>query len=284
MVIKNLIPKSITIKNEYILSPIDKKIIKSIKMSINNSIYKNSYKFKYKSQKYTLEYILAHILYIIKFSISWRSIGINIYNNIYKHYIKLNNINIFKNTYIELMNKYLKKTKNKTLKYCYTDTTFIINKRGIDFKERNKFMKNKYCNKLSLIVDNKFIPIDIKIYKGNINDSNVLQRQVKYIKKYMNHINYFICDKGYCSSIIRNIFKNNNITPIIPFNNRNTKNKNKIKKLTQTEKDKYKRRIKIEHIFGNLKILNKFGVRYEKYIKNYEGLIYLYFIKKICSI
>ncbi len=63
------------------------------------------------------------------------------------------------------MNKYLKRTKNKTLKYCYTDTTFIINKRGIDFKERNKFMKNKYCNKLSLVVDNNFIPIDIKIFK-----------------------------------------------------------------------------------------------------------------------
>jgi hypothetical protein len=283
MVIKNLIPKSIIIKNEYILSSIDKKIIRAIKCSVNNSIYKDSYKFKYKSQKYTLEYILAHILYIIKFSISWRSIGINIYNNIYKHYIKLNNINIFQNTYIELLNKYLKKTKNKTLKYCYTDTSFIINKRGVDFKARNKFMKNKYCNKLSLIVDNNFIPINIRIYEGNINDSNILQQQIKYIEKYMEHINFFICDKGYCSSIIRNILNNNNIIPIIPFNNRNTKDKSKIKKLTDSEKYKYKKRIRIEHIFGNLKILNKFGVRYEKYIKNYKGLIYLYFIKKICS-
>jgi hypothetical protein len=61
------------------------------------------------------------------------------------------------------------------------------------------------------------------------------------------YIDYFICNKNYCSFIIRNIFKNNNITPIIPFNNRNTKNK--IKKL-----------IKILNKFGNLKILNKFGV------------------------
>lgn len=180
------------------------------------------------------------------------------------------------------MNKYLKKTKNKTLKCCYTDTTFIINKKGIDFKEKNKFMKNKYCNKLSLIVDSKFIPIDIKIYKGNINDSKVLQQQIPNINKYLEHMNYFICDKGYCSSTIRNIFKNNDIIPIIPFNNRNTKCKNKIKKLTEDEKNKYRTRIKIEHVFGNLKILNKLGMRYEKYIENYEGLIYLYFIKKIC--
>ena len=104
------------------------------------------------------------------------------------------------------------------------------------------------------------------------------------IKKYMENIKYFICDKGYCSSITRNIFKNNEIVPIIPFNNRNTIDKTKIKKLTEAEKNKYRRRIKIEHIFGNLKILNKLGTRYEKYINNYEGLIYLYFIKKICSI
>jgi hypothetical protein len=54
IVIKNLILKSITIKNKYILFPIDKKIIKSIKMSIDNSIYKDSYNFKFKSQKYAL--------------------------------------------------------------------------------------------------------------------------------------------------------------------------------------------------------------------------------------
>jgi hypothetical protein len=48
-------------------------------------------------------------------------------------------------------------------------------------------------------------------------------------------MNYFIYDKGYCSST-RNIFKNNNITPIIPFNNRNTKDKNKLKKINIKEK------------------------------------------------
>lgn len=66
IVIKNLILKSITIKNKYILSLIDKKIIKSIKsikMSINNSIYKYSYNFKFKSQKYTLEYIFKYIVH-----------------------------------------------------------------------------------------------------------------------------------------------------------------------------------------------------------------------------
>ena len=39
----------------------------------------------------------------------------------------------------------------------------------------------------------------------------------------MNYSKYFIADKGYCSTKIRDILKTKNILPIIPFNKRNTK-------------------------------------------------------------
>ena len=280
---KNISIKSIIIKNEYTLSSIDKKIIRILTKNINNSQYKNNYNFTYSSQKYSLQFILAHILFIIKYSATWRTLGIHIYNNIYKHYIKLNKINLFKSTYIELLKKYLIRTKNNTLKSLYTDTTFIVNKKGINEKARNKYMKNKHCNKVSIITDSKFIPIDIQIFKGNLNDSNILQQQFTNIDTFMNNTKYFICDKGYCSSKIRNILTNKNIIPIIPYNKRNTKDKNKIIKLTKNQKEKYKKRIKIEHIFSNLKSNHKIQNRYEKYINNYEGLLYLFFIKKICN-
>ena len=57
-----------------------------------------------------------------------------------------------------MLNKYLKKTNNRRFKYVYTDTTFIVNKYGIDCKKRNKYMKNKNCNKISVFVDNKNAP------------------------------------------------------------------------------------------------------------------------------
>jgi hypothetical protein len=280
---KNISIKSIIIKNEYTLSSIDKKIIRILTKNINNSQYKNNYNFTYSSQKYSLQFILAHILFIIKYSVTWRTLGIHIYNNIYKHYIKLNKINLFKSTYMELLKKYLIRTKNNTLKSLYTDTTFIVNKKGINEKARNKYMKNKYCNKVSIITDNKFIPIDIQMFKGNLNDSNILQQQFINIDHFMNNTKYFICDKGYCSSKIRNILTNKNIVPIIPYNKRNTKDKNKIIKLTKIQKEKYKKRIKIEHIFSHLKSNHKIQNRYEKYINNYEGLLYLFFIKRICN-
>lgn len=72
----------------------------------------------------------------------------------------------------------LKKQKNNTLSDLYTDTTFIINKKGVDFKKRNKFVKNKNCNKISIIADKNFTPVFVSCYTGNKNDSKILQQDL----------------------------------------------------------------------------------------------------------
>jgi transposase len=109
-------------------------------------------------------------------------------------------------------------------------------------------MKNKNCNKISILADKKFIPIDIKIYKGNIHDSKILQEQMSTIIDKYKNIKYLIADKGYCSKITREKLITNNIKPIIDYNNRNTKTKAK-NSLTNEELKIYKKRIYIKHIF-----------------------------------
>ena len=274
---------NIIIINKYKLLRIDKKIIDSIKNFISTSKFKNDYNFKHWKQKYSIDFILAHIIYLLKYNFSWRTLG-SVHSNIYKHYIKLQTINTFKNTYVALLKKYLQKTKFKNLSKVYTDTTFIINKKGTNFMGRNKYMKNKNCNKVSIITDKKFIPIDIQILKGNVNDSKILQQQMNTIIKNKDYVKYLFAEKGYCSKITREILNKNSIHPIIDYNTRNTKDKTKKKYLTKNELKLYIKRIYIEHLFGNYKYYPKLGQRYEQKIHNYEGLLYLHFIKKICSL
>jgi len=61
--------------------------------------------------------------------------------------------------------------------------------------------------------------------------------------------------------------------------------KDKIKlqnsKFTKKENDIYKKRIKIEHAFSEIKRIKKFALIYDKYIKNLEGLLYIYFMCKL---
>ena len=218
------------------LSPIDRSILNLLHKIIMRTNLAYNYQFNYHTQKYSLRYILASILFVIKHATKWRILGSS-YNNIYKHYIKLNKYGIFKNTYVEMLNKYLKKTNNRRLKCVYTDTTFIVNKYGIDSKKRNKYMKNKNCNKISIFVDNNNVPISFNIYSGNVNDARILYNELDNINPIIKkNIKYLCADKGYCSNKNRIKLLNSNIIPIIPFNKRNTKDKTKIKCLTCDEK------------------------------------------------
>jgi len=105
----------------------NKKSIYILVNSIYNFIKKNykklyeSYQFKTKNQKYKLKIIIEECITFIKISSSWSNFNfINIKSaTIYKNYRKLNKYNIFKNCYVELLNKYLIKKTNEKNKLCF---------------------------------------------------------------------------------------------------------------------------------------------------------------------
>lgn len=69
----------------------------------------------------------------------------------------------------------------------------------------------------------------------------------------LKHRRILLADKGYDSSKVRNKLMEKGFIPIIPYNKRNIKNKQKFKHLTQKQKIIYKRRILIEQTFMKLK-------------------------------
>ena len=90
-----------------------------------------AYKFNYHTQKYSLRYTIASILFV-SLSMQLNSVFQVLPIAIFISTI-LNKYGIFKNTYVEMLNKYLKKTNNIRFKCVYTDTTFIVNKYGINY-------------------------------------------------------------------------------------------------------------------------------------------------------
>lgn len=260
----------------------NKSIVESIYNNIKNN-YKNlydSYQFKTKNQKYKLKFILNACVYFISISCSFNKFkfkNIN-HNTFYKNYIKLNSFNIFESTYKNLLNKYLNKNK---IKHVYTDTSTFYNKYNIDKVERNKYFKNKKVLKLSLITNECGIPLNVDLYKGNLNDSNIFNKQLDNLNKTVIDKNtcVFMADAGYDSSILRNKLNNIFYKTIIPYNKRNTKDINKIKILTDNEKKMYKSRINIENTFLKIKRNRRLEIVYEKKSNNFKSLIYLSLIK-----
>ena len=104
---------------EYNPSKLDNKIINIICKKIKISKIGDNYKFKYHTQKYQLKEIITQIFYVLYKAKNWRQVG-NTWNNVYKHYIKLNSLKISNELYIDLSKKYfqINKTSLKITNLC----------------------------------------------------------------------------------------------------------------------------------------------------------------------
>lgn len=286
------------------MNKLDKCIIKNIIIVIKNkpSLYKH-FNFSYKTQKYRLEDILPIIIDVLKYGLPWRYIdkldkskfrntvkhitrctNKNSINNIHwstvhKIFLRLNSMNIFKDTYKELLTKYIKKSANNKLKFILSDTSTVYNKYNADKVKRNAYFKNKKVVKITAITEKYGMPLHIDVVSGNHNDVKILKEQLDnelYIDINSNSNMYFLADKGYDGEELRTKLIDKKFIPIIDYNIRNTKNPDKIKKLTTREKKLYKNRIRVENLFAKIKMrYNRLNIVNEKKIKNYIGFLFL---------
>ena len=56
-----------------------------------------------------------------------------------------------------------------------------------------------------------------------------------------------------------------------------------LSKMSQQHKKIYKKRIIVENLFATIKAIPRFNSRYDKYIKNMYGYLYLMFMEQIMN-
>ena len=251
------------------------KIYKYVIAAIKNIIFKDTYigKFYINAQtntKYKLDSVLCDILYILKTGISWRDLRSNIkWTSAYWHYQRFIKRNIFKKLYFRVRNKALYKFNTNVL---LIDSSVIVNKYGTNKISRNKFYKNKKCNKISCVTTENGIPLSISVNKGSLHDLRFTNAHIKDLQKTFskNECNYFLADKAYVSSKLRNKLKFHKCELMVP-----TKINQKTKHLF--DKNIYKKRINIEHTFAQIKHYRRISIRYDKFYSSYMGFVYLGF-------
>ncbi len=179
------------------------------------------------------------------------------------------------------------------MKIVSIDTSIVYNKYGIDGLKRNKYAKNKKCYKLFTLIDSKGKVVYFSYHFGNINDGKILNLNFNNILNIINNkAKYFLADSGFCSKKIRDKLNSKNIKPLIPKNIRNKKKDFKMKNLTFQERIKimledftkehkiiYKKRIKVENVYANYKQINRFNMRYDKYMNSLIEFMFIYFSK-----
>jgi hypothetical protein len=266
-----------------------KKNIIALFVDSYNELSKKNKKYIH-NKKYSIETYFKEILNFFNNSIYWsRYNGIingKTLNNKHNEFCKLG---VYEKVYKDILMKYYKKCKAFKLKYQSIDSLFIKNKLCIMKAShnknigRNKFYKNKRGLKISSIVDSFGIPFSVNVFYGNSNDAilfndtfnNILiDTQTNTYNKNNKYKQYFLGDKAYDTNDIRNTLKNDNLTTIIDYNHRRTKDPAKFRYLTKTEKKHYNKRIKVENFFGILTQTPKMNMIVEKTITSYRGVLF----------
>lgn len=235
-------------------------------------------------RKFELKDILEEIIYFLKSGVSYKNYRGKLSKSTLHYYINyFSQKNIFISTYLKLYNEYSKSNFYDKIKYLSTDTTFIINKSStLENVNRNPYMKNKNCIKLSCLVDKEGIPLDIFIRKGNFNDSPMLREHFQNLKidlrtKKLQNNNrykqYFLADGIYNSNININFLKEKGFIPIMAPNRRNSHTEPAL--LTAKEKIIYNKRMIVENLFAKLKQYRRISNLYEKNIGTFTSLVYL---------
>lgn len=245
---------------------------------ILNKYYNNSYRTRKHNEIYYFENILK-LLYSCPYWSRYNGTISGLYLN--KKHNEYTKKGIYDEIFDTILNIYHNTKKYETYRHILTDTCFIPNKYGYGLK-RNACYKWKKGLKISVITDAHGIPLSITANNANIHDSKIYLDTYANMKinthadkyKHSNrHKQYFLADIGYDSNKIKKLMSKDGYTCIIPQNIRNTKNKNKIRKINKHHKQIYKKRITVENYFSWIKQYPKLTSVYETTVTNFLSIV-----------
>lgn len=239
---------------------------------LQNKTIGHHYKSVHRNTKYTLDTIIDGIFYVLKTGLGWRDVRLPIqWQTLYWHFKRFSSANIFHTLFVTLRDKYIQKIQPSV---HIIDTTFISNKYGRDTVARNKFFKNKQCNKISAVTDIYGVPLSVVIDSGNVHDLKFVPVHLSDLccinKSFIVNNKTLLADKGYTSEKIRIYAESNHYKIIVPAK------KNSLHKIP-IDKQLYKHRIHVEHFFQKLKQFRRIPVRYDASIASFSSFVLMAF-------
>lgn len=223
--------------------------------------------------------VVTTLMSLLKSGIPWRCISkpTATYHTYFKRFCKWMHLGVFEKVCKQLLEEYsiMQLQENcKWFKELYIDSTMIKNVGGCDSLGKNPSDRGRLATKLSVICDNKGVPISSTFFPANQNDITTVLESVAAIacntKVDGRVVTTLVGDKAYTSKPISTILMKRNIRMIAPLKNNARK-----KKLSKADEKLLKKRGKIEHVFCRLDKFRRIHCRHEKRLIAYEALNYL---------
>lgn len=200
-------------------------------------------------RKFSNTFFLRQILNVLIYGYTWSSLTYNdenIGDTVRKRFYDWRDKHIFSNASVELTRKYKKKIGKKVFKTLYIDSTTILNFNGTKGKYNGLKFKGKKTYNLTVCCDENRIMRTFKFHRSNMHDSKAALKMFKNPKLKNSTI---IGDSGYIlNKQITDKLKSKCGIKLITNLRSNMK-----RKVSDQDKKKLKKRIKIENYFAHIK-------------------------------
>lgn len=209
-----------------------------------------------------LPYIIERICYVLRTGTQWSRLHVNngSWKTIYHYFALWSDAHLFQHAYHKFLDVY-QKIYGFGVKRI-VDTSFIKNIFGRDCVGSSPFDRGRKATKVSVITDEKGIPLVFTFHKGNRNDSKTLFHTLSKCPVTLDKCELYadkIYDTQNCVSILSRFGLVNRISP---------------KKVKVTSSDN-KIRIVVEHTFSWLDKFRRIIIRYDGKVSRLRSFHYL---------
>jgi len=225
-----------------------------------------------------LDHYIDIIEYVLRTGIQWKELRAKLhYTTYHKKFMIWSEFKVFQNAFYILikMMKSHNYIRNEDLQNLFVDSSMIKNIRGIDETGINHYDRGKQGNKVTVVVNEKGIPLGIHVNTANKHDTTLVIDTLQDIKiKTLG--SRLIADKGYISKKLKTSLRNNHkLYLVCPVKS------NQNITLHPIQRRLLSKRNIVENFFSWMMNYRRIRVRYERKLKNYIQFYYLAMIEVI---
>ena len=243
-------------------------LVKNILLELINFYIPNKTTTKGRPVKCSNEKYIDLIFYVLRIGVCWAHINDVVSGDaIRKKFSYWTELGLFEKAW--KITVYVYNQLKCNFDDLFIDASHIKNIFGTEMIGANHYDRSRNGTKLSVICDDKRIPISMSFSASNIHDIKMLESLLNDIPLDVSNIYNLITDRGYISEpISRSVYEKFRINVI-------TQKKRNMDSNTKEEKAKMKKRHIVENCFCWIKKYRRLLVRYDRQIRHFYSFLFL---------
>jgi putative transposase len=211
----------------------------------------------------SVDYILDRIFFLLRTGCQWSNLPTNgcSWKTVYHYFKYWSDRNIFHQAFQDAVRFYVR--RKGLSQSLLVDTSFVKNVYGRDCVGRSPVDRGRRATKLSILTDDKGVPLTLLFHPGNKSDCKTLEHLLSRASRTLKMANHTLhADRGYDTSACRSLVSCYSMKASIPK-----------KRVQPVEVDT--KRLVVEHTFSWFDKFRRIIMRYDGRVKHFRSFHFI---------